>query len=84
MSRRSLILRPLINCNHQVQLKALEIRNESSVRQAMFLEDKVSLENFLIWVERLKKDPRHEEYLVFDENNYSLPCLLYTSPSPRD
>jgi UDP-4-amino-4,6-dideoxy-N-acetyl-beta-L-altrosamine N-acetyltransferase len=56
-----------------VQLKALEIRNESSVRQAMFLEDEVSLENFLIWVERLKKDPHHEEYLVFDENNHSLP-----------
>ena len=73
MSRRSLILRPLINCNYQVQLKALEIRNESSVRQAMFLEDTVSLENFLIWVERLKKDPHHEEYLVFDENNQSLP-----------
>jgi len=73
MSRRSLILRPLINCNYQVQLKAFEIRNESSVRQAMFLEGEVSLESFLIWVERLKKDPRHEEYLVFDENNHSLP-----------
>ena len=54
-------------------MKALAIRNEAEVRNAMFDSNEVSLENFLAWIERLRRDAFHLEYLVFNSEDIESP-----------
>jgi UDP-4-amino-4,6-dideoxy-N-acetyl-beta-L-altrosamine N-acetyltransferase len=54
-------------------MKALDIRNQEGVRNAMFNGNLVTIEQFLVWIERLKKDLCHREYLVFDSENLDDP-----------
>jgi ribosomal-protein-serine acetyltransferase len=58
---------PLIDLNEETQLQVLEIRNEEYIREWMFTENKINVEDHFVWIERLKNDKSQICLIIINE-----------------
>ena len=70
------------------QVLYLFMEEDDALRYAMMLEDDGSPEMHVIEIETevmIKTCEMHDyKYTIITKNDLVIPCLLYTSPSPRD
>lgn len=57
-------LREISKCTHEQRKAIRKIRNQNSVRESMYTEHKISLDEHLAWVRRLKHDTRQIVFVV--------------------
>ena len=57
-------LREISKCTHEQRKAIRKIRNQNSVRESMYTEHKISLDEHLAWVQRLKHDNRQIVFIV--------------------
>lgn len=57
-------LREITKCTHEQKKAVRKIRNQNSVRESMYTEHKISLDEHLAWVQRLEHDNRQIVFIV--------------------
>lgn len=69
---KKITLKLLINCPTEHQSKLLEIRNQPSIREAMYTSHKIELNEHLVWLNKLKEDKKQIVFIVFNEHQNPL------------
>jgi len=62
-------LKILTTLTIEEQLKIREIRNQASIRSAMYTEKEIGLNEHLQWIDKLKSDKKQIVFAVFNEQN---------------
>jgi UDP-4-amino-4,6-dideoxy-N-acetyl-beta-L-altrosamine N-acetyltransferase len=59
-----ILLREITECTHEQKKAIRKIRNQNSVRESMYTEHKISLDEHLAWIHRLQRDNRQIVFIV--------------------
>lgn len=68
---QNVIMRPLTKCSTDQKKAVRDIRNQESVRKAMYSDHKISLKEHLAWVDRLEVDEQQIVFVVLLEGKVS-------------
>ena len=63
--KKDLFLRKLIDCPINIQLKIRDIRNQKNIREAMYNQSKIELNEHLNWIKNLKGNNNRIVFVVF-------------------
>lgn len=61
---KSIVLREITQCSLEQKKKVRDIRNQESVRQLMFTDHVVSLDEHFAWIDKLEKEKRQIVFVV--------------------
>jgi UDP-4-amino-4,6-dideoxy-N-acetyl-beta-L-altrosamine N-acetyltransferase len=73
----NLTCRELIHCNDAAIMQLLNIRNELSVRSAMYTDHVISKEEHLQYISNLKTDSKNLIYVIFGDDNVPVGAAGY-------
>ena len=66
---QSLRLRLIRSCSSSQQLRVREIRNQTSVRAAMYTDHEIGVSEHLEWLEKITSDPKQIVFVVLDDED---------------
>ena len=65
--KRQITLKTLVSCSLDQQMAVRSIRNEKSVRESMYTEHEIGVNEHLQWISKLKSDNKQVVFVVLNE-----------------
>jgi len=75
----TIILKPLISLDLEMQMKICEIRNEKEVRKWMYTDHLISEDEHLKWIAQLRKSDKQMVFVVLDHTQVPLGVVSVNS-----